>query len=280
MSDRSILITGCSTGIGYHCAHGMKKRGWRVFATARKPEDIERLEAEGLETFYLDYAEPASIAACAEDVLKATDGRLFALFNNGAYGQPGAVEDLSTEVLRAQFDANFFGWHDLTCRLLPSMREQGRGRIVQNSSVLGLVAMKWRGAYNASKFALEGLTDTMRLELRGSAIHVSLIEPGPVVSNFVPTALKHFEKNIDTENSAHMVKYAEQLARMKGTRQTSAARFRLGPEAVLAKLVHAVESERPKAHYYVTTPTYLMAGLKRVLPQRLLDPLLSRFSDN
>ncbi len=280
MAECSILITGCSTGIGYTCAMGLKQRGWRVIATARTPEDIERLQAEGLETLYLDYAEPDSIKACAEDALSSTDGKLYALFNNGAYGQPGAVEDLTTDVLRAQFEANFFGWHDLTTRLLPSMREQGQGRIVQSSSVLGLVAMKWRGAYNASKFALEGLSDTLRLELQGSGIHVSLIEPGPIATDFVPTALKHFRKNIDIESSAHAEKYAEQLARMEGSRQTSAGRFRLGPEAVLDKLVHAVESERPKAHYYVTTPTHLMAGLKRAMPQRLLDPILSHFSDN
>lgn len=251
-----------------------------MIATARNLEDIDRLKSEGLEALYLDYAEPNSIGACADETLALTDGKIFALFNNGAYGQPGAVEDLTTDVLRAQFEANFFGWHDLTCRLLPAMREQGAGRIIQNSSVLGLVAMKWRGAYNSSKFALEGLSDTLRLELRGSGIYVSLIEPGPVATNFVPTALKHFKQNIDPENSAHHEKYAEQLARMDGSRQTSAGRFRLGPEAVLSKLVHAVESDRPKAHYYVTTPTYLMAGLKRALPQRLLDPILDHFSDN
>lgn len=280
MPERSILITGCSTGIGYHCALGMQQRGWRVIATARTPEDLDRLKSEGLEVLHLDYTDPQSIEACADEAVDLTNGALFALFNNGAYGQPGAVEDLTVDVLRAQFEANFFGWHDLTCRLLPRMREQNQGRIVQNSSVLGLVAMKWRGAYNATKFALEGLSDTLRLELRGTGVHVSLIEPGPVATNFVPTALKHFRKNIDTENSPHKQKYAEQLARMEGSRQTSAGRFRLGPEAVLGKLVHAVESERPKAHYYVTTPTYLMAGLRRTLPQRLLDPIVSHFSDN
>jgi NAD(P)-dependent dehydrogenase (short-subunit alcohol dehydrogenase family) len=194
---RTILITGCSTGIGWHCALGLKARGWRVFATARQDEDLKRLAAEGIEALYLDYAEAASVSACASEVEKRTGGKLDALFNNGAYGQPGAVEDLTREVLEAQFAANFFGWHQLTRACMPMLRANGGGRIVQCSSVLGLVALKWRGAYNASKFAVEALSDTMRLELRGSNIFVVLIEPGPITSRFVETSLKKFEANIE-----------------------------------------------------------------------------------
>ena len=200
-TGRSILITGCSSGIGYTCAHGMAERGWTVIATARKAEDIERLKSEGIDTIALDYADPESIAKCADEVLNRTAGNLYALFNNGAYGQPGAVEDLPVDVLRAQFEANVFGWHDLTCRLLPAMRQNNAGRIVQCSSVLGLVAMKWRGAYNASKFALEALSDTMRLELRGTGIHVCQIEPGPIRSRFREHAIAHLHRNIDMDNS-------------------------------------------------------------------------------
>ena len=154
MTTKTLLVTGCSSGIGETCARGMKARGWRVFATARKPEDIARLEAEGLEALYLDYAEPASIEGCVAAISARTGGKLDALFNNGAYGQPGAVEDLSRDALEAQFQANVFGWHDLTCRCIALMRANGSGRIVQCSSVLGIVALKWRGAYNASKFAI------------------------------------------------------------------------------------------------------------------------------
>ncbi len=213
MTARSILITGCSSGIGYTCALGMKERGWRVFATARSEADLARLEAEGLEPVHLDYARPKSIEACADAVLAATDGTLFALFNNGAYGQPGAVEDLRTDVLKAQFETNVFGWHDLTCRLIPAMRANGAGRIVQCSSVLGLVALKWRGAYNASKFAIEALSDTMRLELESSGVRVSVIEPGPIRSRFQEHGLAHFKANIDIENSVHRADYARQIAR-------------------------------------------------------------------
>ncbi|NJM29563.1 MAG: SDR family oxidoreductase [Rhizobiales bacterium] len=273
---KSILITGCSSGIGETCALGLKARGWRVFATARKPADIGRLGAQGLETFYLDYAEPASVDACVAEVAKRADGKLGALFNNGAYGQPGAVEDLSREVLEAQFAANVFGWHQLTRACLPLMRLNGGGRIVQNSSVLGLVAMKWRGAYNASKFAIEALSDTMRLELKGTGIHVILIEPGPIASRFTERALEAFNRNIDAERSHYKEAYANQRARLG---RGGSNRFKLPADAVLAKLVKALESPRPKARYFVTTPTYMMAAARRILPLFLLDPLLDKASD-
>ena len=276
-ANRTILITGCSSGIGRTCALGLKQRGWRVFATARKPRDIAGLESLGLEALYLDYTEPESIEACVREVEERTDGRLFALFNNGAYGQPGAVEDLTREVLRAQFEANFFGWHDLTRRVIPMMRAQGAGRIVQNSSVLGIVAMKWRGAYNASKFALEGLSDTLRLELRGSGIHVSIIEPGPIWSKFLENALKHFDANIDVEHSPYREIYLKRRRTLEGKGRPNP--FKLPPEAVLKKLIHALESPRPKPRYYVTLPTHAMAFLRRALPWRLLDMVLDRASD-
>ena len=273
---RSILITGCSSGIGWQCAVGMKARGWRVFATARKPGDLARLEAEGVEALFLDYAERDSVTACAADVARRTGGKLDALFNNGAYGQPGAVEDLRREVLEAQFAANVFGWHQLTRECLPLMRANGSGRIVQCSSVLGLVALKWRGAYNASKFAIEALSDTLRLELRGSNIFVSLIEPGPITSRFVETSLKNFEANIDEAKSHYGEAYARQRARLG---RGGSARYKLGPEAVLEKLVHAVEAPRPHARYFVTKPTHYMAIARRILPQRLLDHVLDKASD-
>src|SRR5262245_2286919 len=216
----------------------MKARGWRVFATARKPEDIGRLNSEGLESLFLDYAEPASIAACAAEIAVRTNGRLDALFNNGAYGQPGAVEDLTRATLEAQFQANVFGWHDLTRRCIPLMRANGSGRIVQCSSVLGLVALKWRGAYNASKYAIEALSDTMRLELKPWSIHVSIIEPGPITSKFVIHALEAFDRNVDEANSHYCDIYVKQRKRLQ---KTKPGRFKLPPEAVLAKLIHALE---------------------------------------
>jgi NAD(P)-dependent dehydrogenase (short-subunit alcohol dehydrogenase family) len=211
-----------------------------------------------------------------ETVLARTNGMLYALFNNGAYGQPGAVEDLSTDVLRAQFEANFFGWHELTCQVLPIMRRQGYGRIIQNSSVLGFVALKWRGAYTASKFALEGLTDTLRMELRGSGIHVSLIEPGPIESRFRENAYEAFKKNIDVANSPHREAYRRVEARLAV--EEKAQPFTLPGDAVFKKVVHALESRRPKPRYYVTVPTYAFGFLRRILPTRLLDVALRAVS--
>jgi len=275
-SDKAVLITGCSSGIGERVAAGLKKRGYRVFASARKDADVARLEKEGFEAVKLDLRDADSIGAALDAVLARTGGTLYALFNNGAYGQPGAVEDLETDVLRAQFETNFFGWHELTRRVLPVMRRQGYGRIIQNSSVLGLVALKWRGAYNASKFAIEGLTDTLRMELAGSGIHVSLIEPGPIVSRFRENAYEAFKENIDIENSPHRDAYRRVEARLASEDKTQS--FTLSGNAVLPKVVHALESRRPKPRYYVTVPTYALGFLRRMLSTRWLDKVLKSAS--
>jgi NAD(P)-dependent dehydrogenase (short-subunit alcohol dehydrogenase family) len=274
MTGKSILITGCSSGIGLCVAEGLKDKGYRVFATARKATDVERLTTAGFESLQLDLADPVSIRTAVDDIMDRTNGTLDALFNNGAYGQPGAVEDLSRDVLREQFETNLFGWHELTNRVLPVMRRQGHGRIIQNSSVLGFVALRFRGAYNASKFALEGLTDTLRLELAGTGIHVSLIEPGPIASRFRENAFKAYQRNINPDNSVHREMYRRMEARL--TKQGPAVPFTLPAEAVLGKVVHALESRHPKARYYVTFPTYLFAFLKRILTDRALDRVLNK----
>ena len=273
---RTILITGCSSGIGYHCAHGLARRGWRVIASARKAEDVERLSQEGLTAIPLDLADSDSIQASVAHTLELTGGRLDALFNNGAYGQPGAVEDLSRAALRAQLETNLLGWHELTCQVIPVMRRQGHGRIVQNSSILGFIPLPFRGAYVASKYALEGLTDTLRLELRGSGIWVSLIEPGPILSRFRENAHRAFLDNIDRENSVHASAYRRAEARL--TKEGPVQPFTLPPEAVLVKLVHALESPKPKARYYVTVPTHLLGALKRLLSTSGMDWIMARVS--
>lgn len=274
--QRSILITGCSTGIGKYCALRLAEHGWQVFATARSDEDLAMLEQSGLNALYLEYADTPSIHKCFDKVMEKTNGQLDALFNNGAYGQPGAVEDLSTDVLRAQFEANFFGWHELTNLCVPVMRKAGQGRIIHCSSILGWVTAPWRGAYNASKFALEGLASTMRLELRGTGIHVCLIEPGPIASDFTVNAKDKFFQNIDRENSPHQEAYEKELKRLNARGGTN--RFRLGPEAVYKKLDHALNAPRPRAHYPVTVPTHLMNAARRFLPARLVDDILIRGS--
>lgn len=274
MTQRTVLITGSSSGIGYDAAQTLRARGWRVFASCRKPEDVARLTSEGFESIQLDLSDTTSITSALRAVLDLTGGRLDALYNNGAFACPGAVEDLPTDALRAIFETNLFGWHELTRQVIPVMRAQGGGRIVNCSSVLGLVPFGWRGAYVSTKFALEGLTDVLRLELRGSGIEVCLIEPGPITSKIRENAIPHFERWIDWKNSARKADYERLMDRLYVDRGKD--RFELPASAVSAKLVHALESQRPHPRYYVTTATYLMGNLKRLLPTRALDWLIAR----
>ncbi len=272
---KSILITGCSSGIGYDAAHGLHARGWRVFATARAQADVERLIAEGLESIRLDYADEASITAAVAEVSRRTGGTLDALYNNGAFAIPGAVEDLPRGALREIFETNLFGYHDLTRQVIPMMRAQGGGRIVNCSSVLGLVGMKWRGAYVATKFAMEGLTDVLRLEMAGTGIDIILIEPGPITSRIRENARPHVTKWIDWKNSARANEYAPLIERLFGEKYGPDP-FELPASAVTAKLIRALESRRPRPRYYVTTPTYLMGFARRILPTRALDWLITK----
>jgi NAD(P)-dependent dehydrogenase (short-subunit alcohol dehydrogenase family) len=271
---RSLLVTGCSSGIGLDAARGLRDRGWRVFASCRAEADCARLRAEGFDSPRIDYTDPASIEQGLAETLAATGGRLDALFNNGAYGLPGAVEDLPREGLAAIFETNLFGYHDLTRRVIPVMRAQGHGRIVNCSSVLGLAGMRWRGAYVATKFALEGLTDVLRIEMRGTGIHIILIEPGPITSDIRRNSIPHFERWIDWKGSARRDEYETLLHRLYDEKQHD--RWELPARAVTAKLVHALESRRPRPRYWVTTPTYIVGTLKRLLPTRAADWLTAR----
>lgn len=275
MTARSILITGCSSGIGLDAARVLRQRGWRVFATCRQEADCAKLRAEGLESFRLDYADGDSITAAVAEVVARTGGTLDALFNNGAFACPGAVEDLPRGALREIFETNLFGYHDLTRQLIPLMRAQGHGRIVNCSSVLGLVGLTWRGAYVATKFAMEGLSDVLRIEMKGTGIEVILIEPGPIATKIRENAIPHFEKWIDWEHSARRDQYLSLRGRLYDKKLKKDA-FELEPAAVTAKLIHALDARRPKARYYVTVPTYLMGFARRVLPTRALDWLIAK----
>ena len=272
---KSILITGCSSGIGLDAARAMRDRGWRVFASCRQQADCDRLQDEGFDSPRIDYADEHSITSGLAEVLQATGGTLDALFNNGAHGLPGAVEDLATEGLREIFETNVFGWHELTRQVLPVMRAQGNGRIVQNSSILGLVSFPWRGAYVATKFAIEGLTDTLRVELLDTDIKVALIEPGPVTSKFRENAIPHFERFIDWQNSPFRPLYEKKLLK-RLYESTGPDQFELPASAVTAKLIHACESPRPRPRYYVTTPTHVAGVLRRILTTRAIDRILAR----
>jgi NAD(P)-dependent dehydrogenase (short-subunit alcohol dehydrogenase family) len=271
----TILITGCSSGIGYDAALGMRAAGWRVFASWRKAEDCDRMRAEGFESPRIDYEDAETIATGLAEVLEATGGRLDALFHNGAYAIPGAVEDLPTGALRQIFEANFFGWHELTRHVIPVMRAQGGGRIVMNSSVLGFVGLRWRGAYVATKHALEGITDVLRLEMAETGVKVILIEPGPVTSLIRRNSIPHFERWIDWEASPRAAQYRESL--LKRLYQSKGPdRFELPASAVTKVLLRALTARNPPARCRVTIPTKAMAVAVRVLPGRLLDALLAR----
>lgn len=273
--ERSILITGAASGIGRDAAETFALRGWQVFAACRKPEDTEQLSENGLNGLYLDYEDADSITATVNHVLSATGGKLDALFNNGAYAIPAPIEDLSREAMSAIFNANLLGWHDLTVKILPAMRAQGHGRVVNCSSVLGLVSTPFRGAYSATKFALEAWADALRQEMAGTGIRISLIEPGPIDTNFRKNAVARFEQWIDWENSARVEEYRGGLLDRlyKGS---GASPFMLPASAVTNKLIHAVEHPRPKARYFVTAPTYGANIIRRALPTPLLDKVLSR----
>lgn len=272
--QKTILITGASTGIGFYVAHKLNNAGYHVIASCRSMIDVKRLQLEGLESVQLDLADSASIQRGFAEVMALTGNELFGLFNNGAYGQPGAVEDLSINVLRQQFNTNFFGWCELTNLALPIMLKQGYGRIIQNSSVLGIAAMPLRGAYNASKYAIEGISDTLRLELEGTGVYVSLIEPGPIESQFRANALTALREHINVEHSRHRATYLGAIARLEKT--TTTTPFTLGPDAVYRRVIHALEAKQPQARYYVTFPTYLVGFMKRILPTRWLDKLLRK----
>jgi NAD(P)-dependent dehydrogenase (short-subunit alcohol dehydrogenase family) len=274
-TQKSILITGCSSGIGYDAAHGMRAAGWRVFASCRKQEDCARLESEGFESPLIDYSGTNTITSGLASVLDATGGTLDAVFNNGAYALPGAVEDLPRDGLREIFECNFFGVHDLTRAVLPVMRAQEHGRIVNCSSVLGLVTMKWRGAYSATKFAMEGLSDTLRLEMRDTDIEIILIEPGPVTSDIRVNSIPHFERWIDWKNSARRAQYESSLIDRLYT-SSGPDPFELPTSAVTKKLLHACTSARPKPRYYVTKATYIMGALRRIFSTRMLDWIVSK----
>ena len=272
--QKTIIITGCSSGIGAYCARELRNDGWFVVASARQPGDLAKLEQDGITAHYLDYAKQESVDTFFQQALTSCNGRIDALFNNGAYSQAGAVEDLPVEALRAQFEANLFGWHDLTRRVVPVMRHQGHGRIVQCSSVLALVPYRWRGAYNASKCALEALSLTMALELADENIKISLIEPGPITSKIAQNALPHFLNNIDIENSPHRTAYEKQLHRLQGKAKPMPGK--LEPDAVYAVLKHALTSDKPRFHYPVTRQAKIATIARRLFPARMLYGWLAK----
>jgi len=270
----TVLITGASSGIGLAAAKRMQDLDWQVFATARKPEDLEMLSSEQLNPVELDVSDPDSVATAAETVLEKTDGRLTGLVNNAGYGQPGALEDISREQMRTQFEVNVFGLLDLTNRLLPAMISNGRGRLVHVSSVVGRVALPFMGIYSASKFAVEALADIQRVELVNTGLHVSLVEPGPITTRFTKNAVQAGELSLTQEKSRFADLYRKELQHRE--ERSGPKPFALPPEAVAKKIEHALTANRPHKRYKVTFPAYLGAVLSRVAPDALIDGILKQ----
>jgi NAD(P)-dependent dehydrogenase (short-subunit alcohol dehydrogenase family) len=271
---KSVLITGCSSGIGYDAAKTLRRRGWRVFATCRSDSDCERLRGEDFESFRLDYADEASLATAVAEVEQRTGGVLDALFNNGAHALPGAVEDVPRDGLRAIFEVNLFGPFDLINRCLPMLHAADSARVVNCSSVLGFAAIPFRGAYSATKFAMEGLTDTMRRENPGGPVRFILIEPGPIATRIRENAIPHFEKWIDWQASRRRDFYEKHFRPRLYRKDNRRDRFELPPSAVSRKLVHALEASRPRERYFVTVPTWFASIVTRLLPTGWQDRLL------
>ncbi|AUH72969.1 oxidoreductase with NAD(P)-binding Rossmann-fold domain [Legionella sainthelensi] len=272
MKEKIILITGCSSGIGFDAAFALKKRGHRVIGSCRKEEDVEKLLNIGLEAVQLDVSDSSSIQNAFANVLAKTEGRIDVLINNAGYGQAGALEDITREVLRTQFETNVFGLVELTNLAIPVMRKQGHGRIINISSILGIISMPFRGAYNASKYAVEGISDTLRLELQSSGIDVITVEPGPIESRFRDNCVDNSLNYIEKQHSYFSKQYERMLEEFK--QKKSASIFTKQPDAVIKKLHHAIESKRPKAKYPVTIPSHLMILLKRILTTKMLDKIL------
>jgi len=273
--NKTILITGCSSGIGYDAAHYLHANGYTVFATARQSKDVERLQKEGFNAYLLDVTKPQTITDTLDAILKETGGTLYALFNNAGYGQPGALEDVATDVLREQFETNVFGLHEMTRRIIPIMRAQGYGRIIQHSSILGIISLRFRGAYNASKYAVEGLCDTLRLELDNTDIFVSTLNTGPVRSRFRDNGIKKFLENIDGENSVFADEYKRDVLKREEKKDKDGL-FTRNSDAVIEKIIHALEHPNPKARYYITPATHLLGSFKRILSTKMLDRILMK----
>lgn len=255
----------------------MRDRGWTVWPTARSDKDLDQLREQGFDPVNLDISKEESVSAASADILERSGGELGGLVNNAGFAQPGAVEDLTRDLLRYQFEVNVFGMQQLTNALLPALRRGGGGRIVQISSIYGLMSVPVVGAYCASKYAMEALSDALRVELRGTGVYVSLIEPGAIITEFRRNAVNAGE-SAAYEASRFTSAYEKEMARRKKQRPTPNF-FKRPPEDVAKKIQHALESPRPHSRYRVTPTAHIAAFLKRLLPTQAFDPLLYKQLD-
>lgn len=273
VENKSVLVTGCSSGIGLATAELLRDKGWNVYPTARKVEDLDMLEAMGFPAMQLDVASSISIEATVDQLMSACGGRLGAVVNNAGFGMPGAIQDLTRDAMRQQFEVNLFGLQELTNRLIPVFREQGYGRIVNVSSVVGRIALPFMGIYSASKFALEAISDVQRIELSPDSISVSIVEPGPIETRFSTNCAGEGELALDADRSRFSASYKRYFDKRRSGGM-SEDRFRLPPAIVAGKILHALESSHPKIRYCVTLPAYLGSMAARFVPAGLIDRVM------
>jgi NAD(P)-dependent dehydrogenase (short-subunit alcohol dehydrogenase family) len=271
VGSKAVLITGCSSGIGHSTALELARRGWKVYATARKPESISDLADAGCTTLALDVTDEESRRTAVQRVIDA-EGAVGVLINNAGYSQSGAVESVPIDQVRDQFETNVFGLLRMCRLVLPGMRAQHWGKIVNLSSMGGRLTFPGGGIYHATKYAVEALSDAMRFEVRGFGVDVIIIEPGLIVTKFGETAAGSVHTPEDDRAYAdfnrHVAKLTEEA--YKGPM----AKLGAGPEAVAKTIADAISAKRPKARYPVTPSARLMIGQRRLVPDRVWDLIM------
>jgi len=272
--SRAVLITGCSSGIGRATAVRLARQGWMVYATARQLETVQDLAGSGCRPHTLDVCDEASMRAVVATVEDA-EGAVGVLINNAGYGLEGAVEELPPEELRHQFETNLFGPLRLTQLVLPGMRHQRWGKVINVSSVGGRITVPGGGAYHASKHALEALSDVLRFEVRGFGIDVVVIEPGAIASRWLEKSVSGMESRIDP--ASPYVAFNRAVARrLESAHKGVLALAARPPEAVAGVIERAITAPRPRTRYVVPGSARLFTGTARLLPDRAWDALMRR----
>jgi NADP-dependent 3-hydroxy acid dehydrogenase YdfG len=269
-TPNAVLITGCSTGIGRATAGHLARAGHSVYATARRPESIEDLKAEGCKTLALDVNDEASMSAAVAAVEEA-EGAVGALVNNAGYSQSGALETIGLDDVRRQFETNVFGLLRMCQLVLPGMRRRGAGRIVNVSSMGGKLTFPGGGIYHATKYAVEAISDAMRFEVQGFGINVVLIEPGLIKTNFAETAVG----SVSHEDGPYADFNTAVSAATAGAYEGPLGRLGGGPEAVAKAIEKAITAKRPRARYPVTASARVLMTQRKLLPDRAWDAVVA-----
>jgi NAD(P)-dependent dehydrogenase (short-subunit alcohol dehydrogenase family) len=269
--SKAVLITGCSSGIGHATALLLVREGWTVYATARRPDTLSDLQAAGCKTLPLDVTDETSMSAAVNAVI-AAEGAVGVLINNAGYSQSGAVESVPLDQVRRQFETNVFGLIRMCQLVLPGMRDQRWGRIVNLSSMGGRLTFPGGGLYHGSKYAVEAISDALRFEVQGFGVEVIVIEPGLIVTNFGETAAGSVG---DWDGAGPYADFNRDVARaIEDVYHGPLAKLGGGPDAVAKAIAGALNSEHPKTRYPVTVSAHVMINQRRLMPDRLWDRVM------